>query len=116
MLTSPISVTIDAVTHSLNRINQDNYGSTYLAKGDGFEVRLEIRHNYEGKQAAGQYERHVIDLKYTEFDENGLATDTQVYQHIRFKRGNDGALGLAVTAALNALSGTISTAVVGWES
>lgn len=116
MLTSPITVTIDGVAHSLSRINQDNFGATYLKKAANLEIRMNIRHSYEKATVAGQYERHNVDLQYTTFDAEGNPTTSQVYQVIRQKRGSDGVLLGDIVVGLNGFVDTNVTSIVAWES
>lgn len=116
MLTSPISVTIGGVEHLLPRINQDNFGATYLKKGTGFEVRLLIRHSYEKANVNGQYERHNVDLQYTTFSEDGVPTTSQAYTVFRAKRGTAGTVLENVVGGLSAFVVANDTALVAWES
>jgi hypothetical protein len=116
MLTSPISVVIGAGTHSLSRINTDNFASTYFKKGSNYEVKLVVRHSYEGKTAQGQIERHNADLTYTAFDAEGKPSVTQSYVVIRAPRGADGALAADVAEGLEAFVTANSAAIVAWES
>lgn len=116
MLTSPITITIDGVAHSLSRINQDNFGSVYLKKAANLEIRMNIRHSYEKAGAFGQYERHNVDLTHTTWDGDGKATTTQSYQVIRALRGQAPKLAEDLTKALNAFSTANVGAVVAWES
>lgn len=116
LLTSPVVITIDGVAHSLSRINNDNFGSTYLKKAAGLEIRLNVRHSYEKAGVNGQYERHNIDLTHTTWDTEGKPTVTQVYEVIRPLRGTDGSLASKIAVGLNAFIATNGTAIVGWES
>lgn len=116
MLTSPITVTIDGAAHSLSRINNDNFSSNYLKKATGLEIKLNIRHSYEKATAAGQYERHNVDLTYTTFDVDGKPTTTQSYQVFRALRGQATKLVEDVTKGLNAFSTANVTAIASWES
>lgn len=116
MLTSPITITIDGVAHLLPRINNDNFGSTYLKKATNLEIRLDIRNSYESKTAAGQVERHIADLTHTTWDANGIPTVTQTYQHIRLKRGADPVVAVNVAKALDAFVTANAAALVAWES
>lgn len=117
MLTSPITVTIAGVAKTLSRINQDNFSAVYLYKASLEEIRLTIRHSYEGKQVPGQMERHNIDMVHTVWDAaTGVATITQVYNVVRLPRG------AAVTDAVNFAKGLDKftddniSAIVAWES
>jgi hypothetical protein len=116
MLTSPISITIDGVAHSLSRINQDNFGSVYLKKATNLEFRLTLRHSYEGKDGPGQMERHNIDLVHTVWDVNGIPTIRQSYHVIRNPRAVDPDGVADDTVGLNAWLTTNVAAICGWES
>lgn len=118
MLASPISVTIGASTFSLVRINQDNFGSKYLAKGDSEEVTLDIKHQYERANALGQYERHNVDLRHVKFDATGVKPP-QTFQAYTVFRAPRGTLGSALTAVIDGLSSIVDSSaedIVAWES
>lgn len=127
MLTSPVAITIGAQAYSLKLKNQDNFGSVYMDNTTvpGTEVRLDIKHAYEGKPksvvtagglAQTQFERHICDLKVTVTDANGLQKVTQSYTHIRNLRGaNVGAVG-DVAQALSAFVTSKADDIVAWES
>jgi 3-phenylpropionate/cinnamic acid dioxygenase small subunit len=116
MLTSPTTITIDGVAHQLSRINQDNYSAVYLKKAAGLELRLTIRHSYEGKEGPGQFERHNVDLVHTVWDENGIATVRQTYHVIRNPRHVDPDGVADDTVGLNTWLATNIAAICGWES
>lgn len=116
MLTSPISVVIGATTHSLSRINTDNFASTYFKKGADYEVKMVIRHSYEGKTGQTQIERHNADLTYTTFDAEGKPSVQQSYVVIRTPRGSDGAVAAEVVEGLNDFITANAAAIVAWES
>lgn len=116
MLTSPISITIDGVAHSLSRINNDNFSSVYLKKAAGLEFRLTIRHTYEGKDGPGQMERHNVDLVHTTWDAEGVPTVRQSYHVIRNPRAVDPDGVADDTVGLNAWLTTNVAAICGWES
>lgn len=127
MLTSPIAITIGAQAYSLKLKNQDNFGAVYMDNTTvaGTEVRLDIKHAYEGKPKAvasasgivqSQFERHIVDLKVTTTDANGFQKVTQSYAHIRNLRGsNVGAVG-DVAQGLAAFVTSKADDIVAWES
>lgn len=127
MLTSPIAITIGAQAFSLKLKNQDNFGSVYMDNTTvaGTEVKLSIRHAYEGKAkqtlsgsgyVSVQMERHQCDLEVTTFDADGFPTTTQSYTHIRNKRGSAvGGVG-DVAQALSAFITAQADNIVAWES
>lgn len=116
MLTSPITVTIDGVAHSLSRINQDNYSSVYFKKAAGVEYKLVIRHSYEGKNGPSQYERHNVDLTVTTWDAEGTPSTVQAYMVFRSVRGTDAKGSEDVTKALSAFMTANVAAIAGWAS
>lgn len=116
MLTSPQTITIDGVAHSLSRINQDSFGSVYLKKAAGAEYRLVIRHSYEKAGLKGQYERHNAELTVTTWDLEGNQKVVQSYAVIRKLRGTADDDAVDVNAALNTWLNTNGTSIVGWES
>lgn len=117
MLTSPISVVIGATTHSLSLINIDNFASTYLKKGDGYEVRANIRHTNESvKNGITPIERHNVEVLYTAFDEDGVPTVTSAYTVLRVPRGTDGTLAADVSEGLNAFVDANAAAIIAWQS
>lgn len=116
MLTSPITVTIDGTAHSLSRINQDNFGSTWLKRATNLEVRLQIRHSYEGKEGASQVERHNVDLVMTTWDAEGNATIQQAYTVVRSPRSADPVMAGKVAIGLNAFVTANATGIATWEN
>ncbi len=116
MLTSPITITIDGVAHSLSRVNNDNFGSTYLKKATNLEIRLDIKNQNESKSAVGQMERHICDLQYTTWDVDGKPTTIQTYTHLRFLRGADPASAANIAKGLASFVTTNIVAIANWES
>lgn len=66
-ISSPITITVNAVDKVLPRINQDSFGSVYRLKEADDEWELKIRHSYEGKAGPAQYERHNVEFTHTHF-------------------------------------------------
>lgn len=126
-ISSPIAITIGAQAFSLTKKNQDNYGSVWLDKTTvaGTEVKLEIKHSYEGKPKATasgsglvstQYERHICDLTVTTFDVNGFPTVVQSYTHIRNLRGAVVGAVADVGQALSAFVTSKADDIVAWDN
>lgn len=116
MLTSPITITIDGAAHSLSRINQDSYSSVYLKKAANLELRLTIRHVYEGKPGIGQMERHHVDLVRTTWDAEGIPSVQQSYHVVRVRRGADPDSVNDDTVGLNTWVSANIAAITAWES
>lgn len=116
MLTSPITITIDGTAHSLDRVNQDNFGAVYRKRTADLELNLAIRHTYEGKVGASQIERSNVDLTQQTWDTLGNPVVTQIYAVVRTPRNVDP--DRAVKQAIgfdNFLTANIA-AIVGWQS
>lgn len=116
MLSSPITVTIDGVDHSLSRINQDNFSSVFLKKMTGRELQLSIRHSYVGKAGLGQQERHNIELRDTTWAEDGTPSVRLSYVVMQNVRGTDPVPLQKDATGLFAFATTNVAAVTGWES
>lgn len=118
MLGDTISITLDGVATTLNKINQDNYTSEYFVRSTAQEVRLRIRHAQEnvtpGKPVM---ERHQVDLTQTIYD---MALGNSVFQSytvIRMPKGKDPAVARKLTQALQGmLTAATTDKVLGWES
>lgn len=126
-LTSPMTITIGAQAYSLTKKNQDNYGSTWMDNTTvaGTEVKVVIKHAYEGKPKAvasgtgyiqSQMERHIIDLTVTVTDANGFQKVTQTYMHIRNLRGSTVGLVGDVAQALAVYANANADSLVAWDN
>ena len=127
MLSTPIAITIGAQAYSLQRKNQDNFGSTWMDNTTvpGTEVKLVIRNSYESGPKSTltsdgyksqQMERHVVDLTVTKFDANGFATVLQSYTHIRGLRGSAVSAVGDVAKGLAAFVTSKANDLVAWEN
>lgn len=117
MLTSPITVTINGVAHSLSRINQDNFSSSYLKTATNLEIQMNIRHSREGKAGPGQMERHNVELIYITYDAvTGVPTTRSTYAVIRHPRGADPAVSGHIAQGLVDFVGANEGPLIAWES
>lgn len=116
MLTSPITITYDAVAKPSPRINQDNFGSVYRYKDGTAEFTTSIRHSYEGKVGPNQVERHNVDLQMTTWDVNGNPIVRQAYVIFRNPRNQDPVGAVKLVKALNDFVSANNTALGNWES
>lgn len=100
-ISSPITITVNAVAKVLPRINQDNFGSTYRLKEANDEWELNIRHTYEGKPGPAQIERHNADFKHTNFvGTDRIPVVTQTYFVMRNPRNQSGVDSAQITSGL----------------
>lgn len=119
MLGDTITITHNAVSKVLSKINQDNYSSEYLLRSATDEFRIKVRHNNESS-AKGEvpFERHNIELRVTTF---ATLVVPQV-EHltsvtIRTRKGSSPTdCLLAAKAQLGFLSDANVTKLIAWES
>lgn len=116
-LSSPISITIDGTAHSLSRINgPDNFTAVFLKKALNLEIRLNIRHTYQGKAGPDQMERHNVELIKTTWDGEGNASVHTVYAVMISPRRADPDVTNEVAVGLNTWLSANVAAIGAWES
>jgi len=119
-LTSPITVTINAVDKVCKKINQDGYGSHYRYSSSTERLDLKIRHVADKPKNGVTYDRHNVELTWTLISADPDVSDTVVQAYIVLKNESTD-LGtnvpyLAVALAdLIKVSGNVA-ALVGWEN
>lgn len=59
MFANTLTLTIDGVAKTLNRNNQDNFGSTYEFSSGTEYIRLQVRHTVD-KLQTGEVKRHNV--------------------------------------------------------
>jgi len=116
-ISSPITITVNAIAKVLPRINQDNYGSVYRLKEADDEWQLTIRHSYEGKPGPLQMERHNVDFVHTRF----VGTDrtpvvTQTYTIMRNPRAYDPVDTTNIAKALAVWVNTVAADLSAWQN
>lgn len=116
-ISSPITITVNAIAKVLPRINQDNFGSVYRLKEADTEYELAIRHSYEGKVGPAQYERHNVDFRMTKF----VGTDRtpvvyQTYTVMRNPRSQDPADVTNIAKALAVWVNTVAADLSAWQN
>lgn len=116
MLSSPITVTINAVDRVLPRINNDNYSSVYRLKWTDNELTVTVRHSYEGKEGAAQMERHNVDMVHKIVDALGVTKTYQTYTVFRFPRSSAVTVPVQDVTGLNAWVTANAAAIAAWES
>nr|UJQ85520.1 MAG: putative coat protein [Leviviridae sp.] len=116
----PTTITISTVGKTLNKINQDNFGSEYLYRSSTEEVRLRIRHqNESAKVGVTPFERHNLEMIHTVFAVAPAVVNTERRYSFtaRVKRGDDPASALASAKGLiGFLTDANVTKAIGWES
>lgn len=63
MFANTLTLTVNAVAYTLNRINQDNFGSVYLFKDAVQKFEMKIRHSTDN-QNGFQQNRHNVYLEH----------------------------------------------------
>jgi len=79
-VSDPLVITIAGSAKSLNKINQDSFGSEFLLRETLQEIRAKVRHSTSKADANGVvYERHNFEVVITIF-----ATSTVPEYHDKF--------------------------------
>lgn len=78
-----LDITYNAAVKTLNRINQDNYGSEFYLREATQEFRIFIRHSKQKPAKAGgrDLDRHVFDIQQTVF---ATSTVREIVRHAYF--------------------------------
>lgn len=122
MLGDTITVTLGGsggTARVCNKINQDNFGATYLNRVSTDEIEVRVRHLKETpKNGAEPIERHTFNVNQVVF-----ATDTtpeftrSAYLTLRSSRNDDADEAVNVGEALAyLLDATLLGKLFGWES
>lgn len=85
-IANPLVVAYDGNNISMNRINQDSYGSEYYFRSTTEDFRVKIRHQTEKVGLDGVVmERHNVELTHTVFSVTPGVADTveQIYFVLR---------------------------------
>nr|UJQ85733.1 MAG: putative coat protein [Leviviridae sp.] len=121
MLGDTITVTHNAVSRVLSKINQDNYSARYRLQTATDEFLIDVRHSTESlpKGSALQpIERHNIEFRVTTFATATVPELVQIYSAtVRTRRGSDPAAALLAAKALTAWQTDANlTKLIAWES
>jgi len=119
-LTSPITVTINAVGKDCVKINQDGYGSHYRYASATERLDLKVRHSANKPNAAGVVDRHNVELTWTVFATDPDETDTVTRAYVIIENdskdlGTDAPYLATALADLLKVSGNIA-ALVNWQN
>jgi hypothetical protein len=121
-LTSPISITVGGVAHTLVYVNNPgDYGSEYLDKTTSvaYELRLKIRHSKEpAKPGSTRIDRHNVELTKTVYGVGGLP-DVVTQSYLVIRNGYN-AVATDVQALTTGLTSIMTTdnliGMVGWRN
>lgn len=67
MFAATLTLPIDGTNYVLNRINQDNFGSSYKFKNGVELITLVVRHSVDVTQSPGRINRHNLYIERTIF-------------------------------------------------
>jgi len=119
-IANPIVITLGGsggTAKSLNKINQDAYGSEYYLREATQEFRVKIRHSTESPRADGVIlERHAFEISHTVFGTSGAAdTFRQAYVILRNSKKDDATEVAKVGSALSYyMDATHYGDLIGW--
>jgi hypothetical protein len=114
MFANTIDISILGATVTLQRVNQDNFGSTYKAIGSDYRAQMQIRHSVDpAKGSTGPLDRHNVFLEVWHTPTTDNPTGATKYSSstvtIRADQRQSVSNNTSVASALNAFvaSGTI---------
>lgn len=119
MLGDTITLTYNAVSTILSKINQDNYSSEYLKRTSTEEFRLRVRHSLESAKAGlVPFDRHNIELTHTVFATPTVVEIVDITSTtIRSRKSTDPAVTLLTAkASIGYLTDANLTKLIAWES
>lgn len=109
-IANPLVIAYDAGNISLNRINQDAYGSEYYFRDSTQDFRVKIRHSTEKVGADNVVmERHNVELTHTVFSTTAGVPD--VTEQIYFVLRNPKSRAAATVAKLGDMLTAFATNV-----
>jgi hypothetical protein len=119
--TSPIALTLHGASRNLIRVNQDNFGSTWRASyqtsgGTPVEVIMKLSHQKEGKSSQSVMERHIVDIKITEYPTDASPIVFQTYTHVRQPLTGLPATGVELISAISTWMNANDTNLLDWEN
>lgn len=116
MIGDTIDITYDAVSKTLTKVNQDNFGASYYLEDGDDRFNLSIKHTIPPKGKSG--ESHLVRLDVEHYAAGVLLRTASAWTVIRTDGGiQDSANSTnAVNGLLTALTPTTITKVVGRES
>ncbi len=116
MFANTLTLTIDGAAKTLNRINQDNYGSEYKMSSGTELITMLIRHSVD-KPAGDVINRHNIYIERVIY---ATPTSTEKYFSTTFtlreRRGSDPADLLKLAQGFYTLAATIDDGLVVGEN
>lgn len=118
---STIVLTVNAVAKTLNRVNQDNYGSEYLLRETLQEFRLKIRHSkVKSKSGGSDLDRHNIEVVQTVFAVAGVSDEVARTVYMIFMapyNDNLTSVGYLTDAFVNYIdSATVQSDLATWQN
>jgi hypothetical protein len=119
MIADPLVVTIAGAAKSLNKINQDSYGSEYLLRESLKEYRAKVRHSTTKADSFGQsYDRHNFELTIKTFATSTVPENVQTFYFVMhaLPGNSDVELADAVADLMIASTDAFLKQLVAWQS
>lgn len=119
MLADPLVITIAGSGKSLNKINQDSFGSEYLLRNSTTEYRAKVRHSTTKADATGQvYDRHNFELNVLTFASGATPESHQKFYFVIETLPSNTNVDMpdAVADLMIASSDAFLTALMSWQS
>lgn len=117
MFANTLTLTVNAVAKVLTRVNQDNFGSTYLLRSATDLWTLKFRNSQEKLKSGVVFDRHNMYVEYVVF---ATPTATQktysMSSTLRLTSDSDPVQLGYISAAFNTLLNAQASGLIGGES
>jgi hypothetical protein len=115
---NPIVYSFDGSNVSLDKINNDNYGSEYLKVQSSQEYRSKVRHSRRTASDGTRIDRHNIELVRTKYAAgSNPEADIKAYIVIEHNVGEDAAQVAIISDALTSfVTTTVAEDLVNWNN
>lgn len=119
MVADPLVLTINGVAISLNKINQDSYGSEFLYRNSTTEYRAKVRHSKMKPDSDSQvFERHNFEVVVKTFASGDTPEFYDKFYFVieRLPKTTDTYMPNAVADLMIASSDAFLAQLVTWQS
>lgn len=118
MFANTLTITIDGVANILTRVNQDNYGSTYVKKTATDSMTLQFRNNTESaKEKLNSVDRHNMFFEHVVYATPTVPEKTYTMSAVmRLTHISDPAYLDKLAAGFITLLSAQKAGLIAWES
>lgn len=118
MFANTLTITIDGVANVLVRVNQDNYGSTYVKKTALDSMTLQFRNSTESQNGkVAPFDRHNMFFEHIVYATTTVPEKNYTMSSVmRLSKSSDPAYLDKLAAGFITLLSAQKTGLIAWES